>query len=119
MPEFWRIPITDAKPQHVSGIPMIPGLPQIVWKLDEENTRWMMQAKGCVVCLTKFPERPCKNTAHLFLGIEYGRPWPETKKLIQEERCPVCMSDVSPEMARALLVRDVWTDPSKPGPVLA
>lgn len=119
MAEFWREPIKDAKPQHVGGVPEIPGLPRIAWLIDPENMAWLLQAKGCVVCLTKFPERPTKNTVHHFLGIEYGRPWSEVKRLIQEEKCPACKSDVSPDMARALLVRDVWTNPAKPGAIPA
>lgn len=119
MAEFWREPITNARPMWVSGVPEIPGLPRVTWLLDPKNMRWLLQAKGCVVCLTKFPERPCKNTVHQFLGIEYGRPWAEVKRLVQEERCPVCMSDVSPDMAKAMLVRDSWTDPSNLGPVPA
>jgi hypothetical protein len=71
--EFWRQPITDAKPA--------------------------------------FAEL-------LLFANEWGRPWPEAKRLIREEKCPACMSDVSPAMARALLVPDVWTDPANPGAVL-
>jgi hypothetical protein len=115
--EFWREPITNAKPAFAGDIPEIPGVPRVRWLIDEENMRWLLQAKGCVVCLAKFPDRPMKGNEHLFFGINWGRSWPEAKRLIRNQQCPICMSDVSPEMARALLVPDVWTDPANPGKV--
>jgi hypothetical protein len=116
--EFWREPITNAHPAFAGDIPHIPGVPQLRWLIDEENALWIAQGKGCSVCLCKFPDRPMKGNEDQFRGIEYGRSWPEVRKLIRDEKCPVCMSDVSPEMARALNVADVWTNPAKPGKVL-
>lgn len=118
MAEFWQQPITNAKPQWVSGIPEIPGVPRVQWLIDEENCRWLLAGKGCVVCLLKFPDRPMKGNEQLFYGNEWGRSWPEARKLIRAEKCPACKSDVSPDMARAFLVADVWTDPANPGAVL-
>lgn len=118
MGEFWREPIKDAKPAFAGDVPSIPGVPRVRWLIDEENVKWLLAGKGCVICLLKFPDRPMKGNEHLFYDNEWGRSWPEARKLIRSEKCPACTSDVSPEMARALLVPDVWTDPANPGAVL-
>lgn len=112
MAEFWRQPITNAKPQAVGGVPEIPGVPRVAWLIDAENARWLLAGKGCVVCLTKFPVRPMKGNEKAFYGNTWGRSWPEAKRLIRDEKCPICASDVSPEMARAMLVDDEWSDPA-------
>jgi hypothetical protein len=56
--EFWREPITNAKPQHVSGIPTIPGMSKVVWLMDAENAKWLLAAKGCVNLPLEVPVPP-------------------------------------------------------------
>lgn len=106
MGEFWREPITNAQPEWASDIPDIPGLPRLRWLIDRENMIWMLQGKGCVVCLAKFPDRPMKGNEDVFYGNTWPRSWAATRKLIRQEKCPICMSDVSPEMARAMYVQN-------------
>jgi hypothetical protein len=118
--EFWRIPI-QARSQYAADVPFIPGVPKLVHIISgpnaQEDISWLLGAKGCVNCLLKFPARPKKGHERLFYGNEWGRPWPEARRLIREEKCPACGWEVSFEMARAYLVADQWSDPSKPGAV--
>lgn len=71
----------------------------IRWHLSEEGLERVKALMACALCLTTFPAPPRKDTWRIWKTSGFGFlfPLPESKRLVCEERCPICKSTVSAE----------------------
>lgn len=69
----------------------------------EEDLRRVMQGLVCLCCWQPFPERLSSTSCARIMAemSPFGRPDHDARRLICASHCPICGTEVSPEMAQA------------------
>ena len=72
----------------------------IRWHLSEEGYGRVRRMEACHQCLTGFPAQPRKGTWRIWKTSGFGflHSLEDSRKLIEAGRCPICKSEISPEM---------------------
>lgn len=72
----------------------------ILWHLGPETYARVMAMQVCWNCLTSFPARPMALTIGIWdrSGFVHVRPKAVVHRLLRECKCPVCASEITPEM---------------------
>lgn len=83
---------------------------RIRWHLDQESYDRIFSMNACWNCITAFPARPMELTLGIWRrsGFVHVRPKVVAERLIREGKCPVCASEISPEM---LAIHDEGQNP--------
>lgn len=104
--QSWRRPLEmHAAGYETSGIGFAD-MPTPRWEMygehAEEDFLRVMQGLVCVRCWTPYPERLDKHSVARIMAecAPFGRPDDKARLLIAAGHCPVCATEVSPEMAQ-------------------
>lgn len=72
----------------------------IRFHLSEESYGRVQRMEACPMCLTGFPAPPRKENWRIWKTSGFGwiHSLADSKRLICESRCPICKSEITPEM---------------------